>query len=227
MFGKLYNTICAQLAKLVNFVWTRDPIANMRYLREGMQKELGRDYDNVASIKAAIIGCDRHIDECAKRVDDDIRMVEAGKRVGDLEKAGLYARRYEEDVRKLEAAKLHKETMLAKYGALLETLDGKKRRLDECGHVIKCREAELHAARIFRKSCEIVVEAGEGAYERFEEVGRNVQEEVDRMEAYCDMARDVRNGCERGAAEVEVERARGQEALERFEKRFHKEVATA
>ncbi len=225
MLRKLYDSVSAQFAKIVNSLWNRDPIAVMRYLRGCMQRELGNDYENVASVKAVITGCDRHIDECAKRVDDDIRMVEAGKRVGDLEQAGLYAQRYEEDINRLEAAKRRKEAMCEKYGILLDTLGEKRRQLDECEHSIKCHEAELHAARLFKSSSEIAVEVGEGAYSRFDEASRNVQEQVDRMQAYCDMAGEVRRGGGRVAAEAN--RIRHQEALERFEKLLSKESTPA
>lgn len=218
MFTKFCDSLNAQFNKMINALWNRDPIAVMRHLREGMRAELGRDYEGIAALKAAIAGSARHIEDCAKSVDDAFRMVESGKRVGDLEQAGYFAQRYEENVGRLDMAKRRKEAMEERYEEAVGMLGEKRRRIEECDQTIKNHEVELNAARMFKSATETTVQVGKGRLDRFEEVSKNVQEQVDRMQAYCEVARDVRHGS--GRVTAEAERNLRLEALERFDQRL-------
>ena len=155
IFGKLWNTLMAQVNKLANFFWTSDPIAQMQYEYDQAVAQLKEGRQGLEQYRALVERVSRQVVNDKAHVSNLEAKVKAYLQAGDRETAAKFALELQKAKQQLTEnegqLKLHEEaynnnvTKIKHAGSKLSQVRDKIQKYDA---EIKMSRAEAEMAQL-------------------------------------------------------------------------------
>ncbi len=218
MFGKMWNALRAQVNKLANFFWQRDPIAQMQLEYDLAVGQLKEGRKGLEQYRALVERVARQVREDERRVEQLTAQVKAYLKAGDRETAGKFAielKRAQADLAENSGQlKMHEqsyENNVRKIKAAASKLAGVREKIQKYDAELKMSEAEAEVSKLAQSfSFDVTTDFGE-----LENV---IQSKIDLNRAKVRVASDLSS---EGIAEIEAEerkeKALAEDLLTQFE----------
>jgi len=216
--GKLWNAFSAQINKLANWFWSRDPIAQMQleYDRAVVQLKEGRE--GLEQYRALVERVTRQVTIGEKKVETLTAKIKAYLKTGERKIAGQIAVQLAEAQKELEENRgqlaLHEKS----YENNVEKIKHAGKSLNKVREKIKTYEADLKMSQAEAELAKLSESFNFNVTTDFGEVEQMVQEKIDLNRAKVRVAADMsEQGIEEIQAEKRVEAAMAEDLLSKFE----------
>ena len=216
--GKLWNAFSAQINKLANWFWSRDPIAQMQleYDRSVVQLKEGRE--GLEQYRALVERVSRQVADGEKKVAMLTAKVKAYLKAGDRKVAGQLAVQLQEAQKELEENRAQLELHEKSYNNNVEKIKHASKSLAKVREKIKTYEADLKMSQAEAELAKLSQTFNFDVTTDFGEVEQMVQEKIDLNRAKVRVAADMsEQGVEEIEAEKKVEAAMAEDLLSKFE----------
>ena len=216
--GKMWNAFAAQVNKIANWFWSRDPIAQMQleYDRSVVQLKEGRE--GLEQYRALVERVSRQVADGEKKVAALTARIKAYLKSGDRKVAGQLAVQLQEAQKELEENRAQLALHEKSYGNNVEKIKHASKNLGKVREKIKRYEADLKMSQAEAELAKLSQTFNFDVTTDFGEVEQLVQEKIDLNRAKVRVAADMsEQGVDEIEAEKRVEAAMAEDLLSRFE----------
>lgn len=216
--GKVWNAFQAQINKLANWFWERDPIAQMQleYDRAVVQLKEGRE--GLEQYRALVERVNRQVADGTKKVDTLTAKIKAYLKTGDRTTAATLAVQLQQAQSELEENKSQLAMHEQSYNNNVEKIKHATKSLGKVREKIKKYEADLKMSQAEAELAKLSQSFNFDITTDFGELEQMVQEKVDLNRAKVRVASDM---SEQGIAEIQaeknMEKAMAEDLLAKFE----------
>lgn len=215
---KLFTALYAQLNKIANWFWTRDPIAQMQLEYDKAVAQLKEGREGLEQYRALVERVSRQVAEGEKRVETLTAKIKALLKAGDRTNAAALALELEQARKDItenrEQLKMHEEA----YGNNTEKIKHAAKELEKVRDKIKRYEANLKMSQAEAELAKLSQAFNLGVTTDFGEVEQMVKDKIDLNRAKTRVAADLSGeGLGRIRAEKEAEKVQAEDLLAAFE----------
>jgi phage shock protein A len=216
--GKLWNAFAAQINKLANWFWSRDPIAQMQLEYDKSVAQLKEGREGLEQYRALVERVSRQVALGEKKVETLTAKIKAFLKTGDRKVAGQLAVQLQEAQKELEENKGQLELHEKSYQNNVEKIKHASKNLAKVREKIKTYEADLKMSQAEAEIAKLSESFNFNVTTDFGEVEQMVQEKIDLNRAKVRVAADMsEQGIEEIEAEKRVEAAMAEDLLSKFE----------
>ncbi|MCU0660974.1 MAG: hypothetical protein MUC50_01455 [Myxococcota bacterium] len=216
--GKVWNAFQAQINKLANWFWERDPIAQMQleYDRAVVQLKEGRE--GLEQYRALVERVNRQVVDGQKKVDTLTAKIKAYLKTGDRTTAGTLAVQLQQAQAELAENKTQLSMHETSYDNNVEKIKHASNSLGKVREKIKKYEADLKMSQAEAELAKLSQTFNFDVTTDFGELEQMVQEKVDLNRAKVRVASDMSSqGIAEIQAEKNMEKAMAEDLLAKFE----------
>jgi len=218
ILGKFGMTFLAQLNKIANWFWTKDPIAQMQYEYDKAVEEMKDGREGLEQYRGLVERVSRQVSANQKMVQDLSAKIKAYLKAGDRNTAGQLAIQ----LQKTKTELVENEEQLAmherSYTNNLEKLKHATKKLGEVRVKIQKYEADLKMSQAEAEIAKLSQTFNFNVTTDFGQLEQVIQEKIDLNRAKVRVASDLSDeGIEKIEAEKAMEVAMADDLLTEFE----------
>jgi phage shock protein A len=214
----MWNTFRAQVNKLANWFWTRDPIAQMQLEYDDAVAQLKQGREGLEQYRALVERVSRQVANGEKKEAELTAKIKAYLKAGNRDLAGQLAVRLQETQRDLEENRNQLALHEKSYGNNVEKIKHATKRLAKVREKIKTYEADLKMSEAEAQIAKLSQSFDFNVTTDFGEVEQMVQEKIDLNRAKVRVAADMsEQGLDEIQAEKEMEKVLAEDLLSKFE----------
>lgn len=216
--GKMWNTFQAQINKIANWFWTRDPIAQMQLEYDRAVAQLKEGREGLEQYRALVERVSRQVSAGEKKEQQITAKIKAYLKAGDRVTAGKLAISLQEVQNELkenrDQLKMHEQS----YQNNVEKIKNASKNLGKVREKIKHYEADLKMSEAEAQIAQLSQSFNFDVTTDFGEIEQIVQEKIDLNRAKVRVAADMSSrGIEEIEAEKAMESAMAEDLLGKFE----------
>lgn len=216
--GKMWNAFVAQINKVANWFWTRDPIAQMQLEYDRSVATLKEGREGLEQYRGLVERVSRQVALNEKRIQKLTVKVKAYLKAGNRKMAGQLAvelkRTEEELIENKEQLEMHEKA----YGNNVEKIKHASRKLAGVRQKIKKYEAELKMSNAEAELAKLSQTFNFDLTTDFGELEMVIQEKIDLNRAKVRVSADLSDeGIEEIKAEKDLEEHMAEDLLSKFE----------
>lgn len=216
--GKVWNAFLAQLNKLANWFWSRDPIAQMQLEYDRAVAQLKEGREGLEQYRGLVERVSRQVAANEKRVETLTAKIKAYLKAGDRKTAGQLAVELEETKKELAENKQQLEMHEKAYENNLEKIKYASKNLVKVREKIKKYEAELKMSQAEAELAKLSQTFNFDITTDFGQLENMIQEKIDLNRAKVKVAADLsEEGIEKIKAEKALEESMAEDLLTKFE----------
>jgi len=216
--GKLWNTIQAQLNKVANWFWTRDPIAQMQLEYDRAVAQLKEGREGLEQYRALVERVNRQVTAGEKKEATLTAKIKAYLKAGDRNTAGRLALQLSEVQKDLEENRNQLEMHEKSYQNNVEKIKHASKDLSKVREKIKRYEADLKMSQAEAEIARLSQTFNFDLTTDFGQIEEVVKEKIDLNRAVVRVAADMsEQGIEEIEAEKAMEAAMAEDLLSKFE----------
>lgn len=216
--GKVWNAFLAQLNKLANWFWSRDPIAQMQLEYDRAVAQLKEGREGLEQYRSLVERVSRQVSANEKRVEMLTAKIKAYLKAGDRKTAGQLAVELEETKKELAENKQQLEMHEKAYENNLEKIKYASKNLAKVREKIKKYEAELKMSQAEAELAKLSQTFNFDITTDFGQLENMIQEKIDLNRAKVKVAADLsEEGIEKIKAEKALEESMAEGLLSKFE----------
>jgi phage shock protein A len=218
IFGKLWHSLMAQVNKIANFFWTRDPIAQMQYEYDLAVAQMAEGRKGLEQYRALVERVSRQVAAGKDRVAKLEAQVKAYLSTGDRETAAKFAlelQKAKNDLAENDGQlKMHEEAYnnnVAKVQNAMKKIAGVKEKIQKYDAELKMSKAEAEMAKLATDfNFDITTDFGQ--------IEQVIQDKIGLNRAKARVASDLsKEGIADIKAEQAMEKTLADNALKEFE----------
>jgi phage shock protein A len=216
--GKFWNALFAQLNKLANWFWARDPIALMQleYDRAVVQLKEGRE--GLEQYRALVENVSRKVATGEKQIETLSAKIKAYLKTGDRNTAGQYALQLQQAQAGLAENKSQLQMHETAYQNNVEKIKHATGNLAKVREKIKKYEADLKMSQAEAELAKLSESFNFNVTTDFGEVEQLLQDKIDQNRAKVRVAADMSSeGVDQIQAEKALEASQAEDLLAKFE----------
>jgi phage shock protein A len=221
IFGKLWRVLAAQINKVANFFWTKDPVAQMQYEYDLAVDQLREGRVGLEQYRALVERVSRQVQTNTAHAANLEAKVKAMLQAGNRDVASKFAvelQKAQKDLAENQAQlKMHEDSYtnnLTKIQHATHKIAGLKGKIQKYDADLKMSRAEAEVAKL-AESFDFNVTTDFGQIEQV------VQDKISLNRAKARVAADLSNqGLAEIQAEQAVERAQAEDILKQFERQM-------
>jgi phage shock protein A len=218
IFSKIGKAIRAQMNKLANYFWSKDPIAQMQYEYDRAVVQLKEGRVGLEQYRALVERCTRQVQANQKTEAQLTAKIKAYLKAGDRNTAGQLA--IELQKAKTELAENQNQLAMHEkaYDNNVEKIKHASKKLADVRSKIKEYEADLKMSQAEAELARLSQTFQFDVTTDFGELEQVIQEKIDRNRSVARVAADLSSeGIEQIAAEKNMEKALAEDMLSQFE----------
>jgi len=216
--GKVWNSFMAQINKVANWFWSRDPIAQMQLEYDRAVEQLKEGREGLEQYRAIVERLDRQVKAGEKRIQSMTEKIKAYLKTGDRKTAGQLAIELQQAKEELEENKQQLLIQDKSYNNNVEKIKHATKQLGEVRKKINKYEAELKMSRAEAELAELSKTFDFDITTDFGQVEQMIQEKIDVNRAKVKVAADLSDqGIDKILAEKEMEKSMAEDLLSKFE----------
>ncbi len=216
--GKMWNAFRAQVNKVANWFWTRDPIAQMQLEYDEAVQQLKEGRQGLEQYRALVERVSRQVANGEKRESQLTAKIKAYLKAGDRTTAGRLAIQLNENKTELEENRQQLEMHERSYGNNVEKIKHASKNLGKVREKIKKYEADLKMSEAEAQIAQLSQTFNFDITTDFGEIEQVVQEKIDLNRAKVRVAADMsEEGIEDIQAEKAMEASMAEDLLDKFE----------
>lgn len=221
IFSKLWRALAAQLNKLANFFWTKDPIAQMQYEYDLAVEQLKEGRQGLEQYRALVERVSRQVQTNKAHVANLEAKVKAFLQAGNRDLAAKFAielQKAQKDLAENEnQLKMHEEA----YNNNLTKIQHATHKLGQLKEKIHRYDADLKMSRAEAELGKLAQSFNVNITTDFGQIEQVVQDQINLNKAKARVAADLSSeGLADIQAEQAVERAQAEEILKQFERQM-------
>jgi phage shock protein A len=221
IFGKLWRALAAQINKVANYFWTKDPVAQMQYEYDLAVEQLREGRVGLEQYRALVERVSRQVQTNTAHAANLEAKVKAMLGAGNRDVAAKFAvelQKAQKDLAENQAQlKMHEDAYnnnLTKIQHATHKIAGLKEKIQKYDADLKMSRAEAEVAKL-AESFDFNVTTDFGQIEQV------VQDKISLNRAKARVAADLSNqGLAEIQAEQAVERAQAEDILKQFERQM-------
>lgn len=202
--GKMWNAFQAQLNKIANWFWTRDPIAQMQLEYDRAVEQLKEGRKGLEQYRGLVERVSRQVDQGKKRVATLESKIKAFLKSGDRQTAGQLAIQLQEAKRELEENEAQLKMHETAYENNIDKIKHASKKLGQVREKIKKYEADLKMSNAEAELARLSQTFHFDVTTDFGELEQVIQEKIDLNRATVRVAADL---SEEGVDQIKAERA--------------------
>jgi PspA/IM30 family. len=216
--AKMWNAFRAQLNKLANWFWTRDPIAQMQLEYDNAVVQLKEGREGLEQYRALVERVNRQVAGNEKQIETLTAKIKAYLKAGDRATAGQLAIQLQQAQKELEENRTQLKMHEMAYGNNLEKIKNAAKKLGKVREKIKTYEADLKMSQAEAEMARLSQSFNFDVTTDFGELEQIVQEKIDLNRAAVRVAADMsEQGIEEIKAEKAMESSMADDLLTKFE----------
>ena len=216
--GKMWNAFMAQINKLANWFWTRDPIAQMQLEYDRAVVKLKEGREGLEQYRGLVERLDRQVKTGEKRSETLSAKIKAYLRAGDRKTAGQLAIELQQNKEQLEENRQQLELNEKAYQNNVEKIKHATKDLGKVREKINKYEAELKMSQAEAELARLSETFDFNVTTDFGQIEQVIQEKIDLNRAKVKVAADLsEEGVERIQAEKALEESMAEDLLTKFE----------
>lgn len=216
--GRVWKSFQAQLNKIANWFWQRDPIAQMQLEYDEAVAQLKQGREGLEQYRALVERVARQVSSGEKQVEVLTAKVKAYLKSGDRKTAGQFAIQLQEAQNELAENKSQLEMHEKSYDNNVEKIKHATKKLGQVREKIKRYEADLKMSKAEAELAQLSQSFDFDVTTDFGEIEQVVQEKIDLNRAKVRVAADMSGqGIEKIEAEKAMEAALAEDLLSKFE----------
>lgn len=216
--GKFWNAFQAQINKIANWFWTRDPIAQMQLEYDRAVAQLKEGREGLEQYRALVERVTRQVTAGEKKETQLTAKIKAYLKAGERETAGQLAIQLQETQNELAENRNQLSMHEKSYQNNVEKIKHATKNLGKVREKIKTYEADLKMSEAEAQIAQLSQSFNFDVTTDFGEIEQIVQEKIDLNRAKVRVAADM---SEHGIAEIEaeknMEKAMAEDLLSKFE----------
>jgi phage shock protein A len=189
--GKVWNAFLAQLNKLANWFWSRDPIAQMQLEYDRAVAQLKEGREGLEQYRSLVERVSRQVSANEKRVEMLTAKIKAYLKAGDRKTAGQLAVELEETKKELAENRQQLEMHEKAYENNLEKIKYASKNLAKVREKIKKYEAELKMSQAEAELAKLSQTFNFDITTDFGQLENMIQEKIDLNRAKVKVAADL------------------------------------
>jgi phage shock protein A len=216
--GKMWSAFSAQINKLANWFWTRDPIAQMQLEYDNSVQQLKEGREGLEQYRALVERVSRQVSIGEKKEAELTSKIKAFLKTGDRKTAGQVALQLKETQNDLaenrQQLSLHEQS----YQNNVEKIKFASKNLAKVRERIKKYEADLKMSEAEAQIAKLSESFNFNVTTDFGEIEQIVQEKIDLNRAKVRVAADMSGeGIDEIKAQKAVEAQEAEDLLSKFE----------
>ncbi len=216
--GKVWKSFQAQINKIANWFWQRDPVAQMQLEYDEAVAQLKQGREGLEQYRALVERVARQVSSGEKQVETLTAKVKAYLKAGDRATAGQFAVQLGEAQNELSENKSQLAMHEKSYDNNVEKIKHSTKKLGQVREKIKRYEADLKMSRAEAELAHLSQSFNFDVTTDFGEIEQIVQEKIDLNRAKVRVAADMSGqGVEQIQAEKAMEAALAEDLLSKFE----------
>jgi phage shock protein A len=218
IFAKIGKAVRAQLNKLANWFWTKDPIAQMQYEYDKSVETLKEGRVGLEQYRGLVERVQRQVAANLKQKEQVSAKIKAYLKAGDRQTAGQLAIQLQKIERELAENKEQLAMHEKAYGNNVEKIRHASKKLAEVRTKIKKYEADLKMSQAEAELARLSQSFNFDVTTDFGELEQVIQDKIDLNRAKVRVASDLSDeGIETIEAEKAMESALAEDLLSQFE----------
>jgi phage shock protein A len=219
IFGKLWRALQAQLNKLANFLWTKDPVAQMQYEYDLAVEQLREGRTGLEQYRALVERVTRQVNNDKQHIASLESKTKAFLQMGNRETAGKFAvelQKAQKSLAENEAQlKMHEQA----YTNNLTKIQHATGKLASLKEKIHKYDADLKMSRAEAEVAKLAESFNFNVTTDFGQIEQVVQDKISLNRAKARVAADLSGqGLEDIQAEQALEKAQAEDLLKQFER---------
>jgi phage shock protein A len=216
--SKVWRSFQAQLNKIANWFWQRDPIAQMQLEYDEAVAQLKQGREGLEQYRALVERVARQVSSGEKHVETLTAKVKAYLKSGDRKMAGQFALQLQEAQKDLSENKSQLAMHEKSYENNVEKIKHATKKLGQVREKIKRYEADLKMSQAEAELAQLSQTFNFDVTTDFGQIEQVVQEKIDLNRAKVRVAADMSGqGIEQIEAEKAMEAAMAEDLLSKFE----------
>jgi phage shock protein A len=218
IFSKIGKAIRAQMNKLANYFWAKDPIAQMQYEYDKAVEQLKEGRVGLEQYRALVERVTRQVQANQKTEAQLTAKVKAYLKTGDRNTAGQLAIELQKTKTELAENQAQLAMHEKAYDNNVEKIKHASKKLADVRSKIKQYEADLKMSQAEAELARLSQTFQFDVTTDFGELEQVIQEKIDRNRSVARVAADLSSeGMEQIAAEKNMEKALAEDMLIQFE----------
>jgi len=218
IFSKIGKALRAQMNKLANWFWTKDPIAQMQYEYDKAVEELKSGRTGLEQYRGLVERVQRQVAANEKQIKELTAKIKAYLKANDRNTAGQLAvqlQKAEEELKEnREQLAMHEQA----YNNNVEKIKHASKKLGEVRTKIQKYEADLKMSQAEAELAKLSQTFNFDVTTDFGQLEQVIQEKIDVNRAKVRVAADLSGeGMEKIEAEKNMEKAMAEDILSKFE----------
>jgi phage shock protein A len=219
IFGKLWRALQAQLNKLANFFWTKDPVAQMQYEYDLAVEQLREGRTGLEQYRALVERVTRQVNNDKQHIASLESKIKAFLQMGNRDTAGKFAvelQKAQKSLAENEAQlKMHEQA----YNNNLTKIQHATGKLASLKEKIHKYDADLKMSRAEAEVAKLAESFNFNVTTDFGQIEQVVQDKISLNRAKARVAADLSGqGLEDVQAEQALEKAQAEDLLKQFER---------
>jgi len=216
--GKFWTAIRAQLNKIANFFWSRDPIAIMQLEYDKAVAQLKEGREGLEQYRALVERVGRQVAAGEQRVEQLTSKIKAYLKMGDRQTAGQLAVELQQVKNDLAENQSQLKMHEAAYQNNVEKIKYASKQLVKVREKIQKYQADLKMSQAEAELARLSQDFNFDVTTDFGQVEQLIQEKIDLNRAKVRVAADMsEQGLDKIKAEKALEQAQAEDLLSRFE----------
>lgn len=216
--GKMWNAFQAQINKIANWFWSRDPIAQMQLEYDQSVEQLKQGREGLAEYRALVERVGRQVQDGEKHVETLTAKIKAYLKAGDRNTAGQLAIQLQDAEKELTENRNQLDLHEKAYQNNVEKIRHAAKNLGKVREKIKRYEADLKMSKAEAELAQLSQAFNFDVTTDFGEVEQLIQEKIDLNRAKVRVAADMSSqGVEEIKAEKAMEASLAEDLLSKFE----------
>jgi phage shock protein A len=217
--GKLWRALRAQLNKLANFFWSKDPVAQMQYEYDAAVEQLRDGRTGLEQYRALVERVTRQANNDKQHVASLESKIKAFLQMGNREMAAKFAIELQKAQKSLAENQAQLQMHEQSYNNNLTKIQHATSKLASLKDKIHKYDADLKMSRAEAEVAKLAESFNFNVTTDFGQVEQVVQDQISLNRAKARVAADLSN---EGLAEIQadqmLERAQAEDALKQFER---------
>lgn len=202
--GKIWRVIFAQLNKLANYFWTKDPIAQMQYEYDKSVEQLKEGRKGLEQYRGLVERVSRQVSHLEKKEQMLTAKIKAYLKTGDRKTAGQLAIQLQENKEELKESKEQLKLHENAYDNNVEKIKHSSKNLAKVQEKIKRYHAELTMSKAEAEMAKLSQTFNFDLTTNFGEMEQIILDKIDVNRGKVRVAADL---SERGLEEIQAEKA--------------------
>lgn len=216
--GKFWTAVRAQLNKIANFFWSRDPIAIMQLEYDKATAQLKEGREGLEQYRALVERVSRQVATGEQRVQQLTSKIKAYLKMGDRQTAGQLAIELQQAKNELAENQSQLSMHEAAYQNNVEKIKFATKQLAKVREKIQKYQADLKMSQAEAELARLSQTFNFDVTTDFGQVEQLIQEKIDLNRAKVRVAADMsEQGLDKIKAEKALEQAQAEDLLSKFE----------